>query len=133
MTPEKFIQDFWAGSASLMALVPTSRVITGEHDRMQSQALPCILIDLQTDVPDYHTSSKRRRKATVRVKAWGSLSQVIATKNALIDEQNGIHRAAWSGTGYVVSLANVPNQFHDQQEDGEWQGISEIELDYSLN
>ena len=133
MTPEKFIQDFWNSSISLKALVPTSRVITGEHDRMQAQALPCVLIDLQTDEPDYHTSSKRRRKANVRAKVWGSLSQVIAIKDALIDEQNGIHRVAWSGIGYVVSLANVTNQYHDQQEDGEWQGISDIELDYSLN
>lgn len=132
MTPEKFVQDFWNTSAPLKALVPVARVITGDHDRVQEQELPCIQVTLQSDGPDYHTSSKRRRTATVRVKCWGSFSQVVAVKNKLIDEQNGIHRADWSGDGYVVSLANVTNQFHDQQEDGEWQGITDIELEYSL-
>ena len=133
MTPEKFIQDFWSNSDYLKASVPIARVITGDHNRMQHEELPCVLIILQNDGAKYHTSSKYRRKATVKVKYWGSFAQVIEIKNKLINKQSGIHRADWSGDDYVVSLARISNQFHVQEPDGEWQGVSDIELDYSLN
>ncbi|MBR9800554.1 hypothetical protein GYB59_02110 [bacterium] len=128
MTPEQFIQDRWNDSADLKAAVPFARVITGEHSRTQSFELPCALVNVQTDRPDYATNSKTRFIATVRVQVWAkSITDIVRVKDEI---RTAFHRKRWAGTGYVVSLSTVEQQAWMEQPDGEMQGIHELQLNY---
>lgn len=131
MTPEAFIQDLWEESADLKAAIPFARVITGGHDRLAEQELPCATLSVIGEQQRYATNQSVVWTVNVRLQCWArSIDKIVQIKNAVRDE---LHRQNWQGTGYVVSLSKVTNQYWLQEPDGEYQGIHEIELTYQLN
>jgi hypothetical protein len=130
MTPEQFIQDHWNGSTTLKAAVPIANVITGEHNRLASTSLPCANLTVTSEQQRYATNDGGIVwRASVRVQCWAvSIARIVQIKDAVRDE---LHRASWSGTGYKVGLCTVDSQYWTQQEDGEYQGIHELEITYS--
>jgi len=130
MTPEKFIQDRWSAITALTNLIPEARVITGDHNRLEEIELPAANVSSLADVPDYHTSHKERFRANLRIQIWDTdFAGLVAIKAAI---RENFHRKRWSGGGYVVGLCIVDNQQAQQQEDGEWQLITELTAHYGL-
>lgn len=134
MTPELCIQDRWAAVSALTDQIPAANLITGSHARLKGLGPPCGFLSILSDGIDYNTNTAQRRTAVVRLQGWFlNLASCIATRNAIILPRGGaFNRSNWSAATYAVSMSEVQNIYHVQQDDGEWQLVADILLNYAI-
>jgi hypothetical protein len=129
MSIEATIHDWYAASASLVALLPASRFVTGHVQDETQQDLPYCTLNRESDAPSYRTNCGRMDAASLRFQlwheAWNSGNTIADAIVAAFD--NG-ERTAGAITIHSMRLSN---RFHLQEDDGVWQFLLDFDVTYT--